>query len=222
MLRLEKQSGIDVVVMTPHFYAKRDQINVFISKRADALACVNAVASRSDAYPCIRTGAEVAYFPGISTANGLEKLYIGETKLLLLELPFTQWDQEISDEVEYLIKNRGCSVILAHIERYLRSQKSKYFFYHILDLPVIHQCNIGPLIRGEKKFGYLRRKNSKRLISNLFKEEQACLLGSDCHNLTNRPPNLAAGREVLSKQFGPAALQKIDALGNRLLRLESD
>lgn len=220
MLRLEKQSGIDVVVVTPHFYAERDRLDAFISKRADALARVNAVVSLSDAYPSIRAGAEVAYFPGISMANGLEKLYIAETNLLLLELPFTQWDQEISDEVESLITTRDCRVILAHIERYLRFRKNKSFFYHILDLPVIRQCNAGPLLREGKKFRPSYR--SSRLISNLFREGQACLLGSDCHNLTNHPPNLAAGREALSKQFGPAVLQQIDALGNRLLQLESD
>lgn len=221
MLRLEWQSGIDVVVMTPHFYAERDPLDVFLSRRADALARVNAVVSLWDRYPSIRMGAEVAYFPGISRANGLEKLYIAKTKLLLLELPFAQWDEEIADEVEYLSTARGCRVILAHIERYLRFQKIRAPFYRVLNLPVIFQCNAEWLLRGERKLLPLQRRDHS-LIGDLFKEGHASLLGSDCHNLTRRPPNLAAAREVLSKQFGPEVLQQIDALGNRLLQLESD
>ena len=42
-------------------------------------------------------------------------------------------------------------------------------------------------------------------------------LGSDCHNLTERRPNLREGRKVIEEKLGKEYLDAIDQRGQRLL-----
>ena len=41
-------------------------------------------------------------------------------------------------------------------------------------------------------------------------------LGSDCHNLTSRPPNLKEGRKVIMQKLGEAFLTRMDQNAQRL------
>lgn len=43
------------------------------------------------------------------------------------------------------------------------------------------------------------------------------ILGSDCHNMKTRLPNLQEGRNVIACKLGAQYLQEIDALGERIL-----
>ena len=51
----------------------------------------------------------------------------------------------------------------------------------------------------------------------MFRDDEAHLLGSDCHSLHRRPPNLGQGREVIRKKLGQAALDQIDRAGEQIL-----
>ena len=52
----------------------------------------------------------------------------------------------------------------------------------------------------------------------LLKKGYRLLLGSDCHDLDRRPPNLAAGREVIRKKAGESFLEEIDQNGREIMR----
>ena len=117
MLKISKEQGIDYMVATPHFHATRISISHFLEAREEAYKCVSEH-MESD-MPKLIPGAEVAYFEGISEAEGIEKLTVGNTGLLLLEMPFGQWNQPMVSEVERLIEGRHIQIMLAHLERYL-------------------------------------------------------------------------------------------------------
>ena len=72
--------------------------------------------------PYTLCGAEVAFFPGISHADGIEQLCLAGTNTMLLEMPFAQWKENELREVIYLM-DRGIHPLLAHIERFLPFQK---------------------------------------------------------------------------------------------------
>ena len=77
----------------------------------------------------------------------------------------------------------------------------------ILDFPVTVQINAGSLLDWKQR--------SK--IVKMFKHNKAHLLGSDCHGMHHRPPNLLQGRDMLEKKAGREVLDRIDALGEKIL-----
>lgn len=205
MLRRSKEHGITTIVATPHFYADSNTINHFLEKRKHALEKIENRLVFSA--PAIVAGAEVCFFSGIGHADGIDKLCIGRTKLILLEMPFRAWSEKDLYEIERLL-NGGITPIIAHLERFYPFQKDKQLIPALLDMPVLIQLNAECLLHWKQR----------RQAIKLFKSGQAHLLGSDCHNLTDRPQNLLEGRKVLEKKIGQQCLNQIDQLGASLLR----
>lgn len=201
MLDAAKAQGVEVLVATPHFYADRMSLRRFAENRRRALeeACPLA---EERGIRLIR-GAEVAFFSGISHANDLEELCLEGTDLLLLEMPFRPWTDGDLQEVDSLLR-RGYSVILAHPERFLPAERKA--MSALLDLPVLVQINGGSL---------LNRRTRRKAVKLLGRGD--ALLGSDCHNLTDRPVNLQAGRNAAAELLGADFLARLDQLGDQLL-----
>ena len=210
MLKMMKADGITQVMATPHFYGERESIERFLNRREICIAHLKR--KYTEDLPKISVGAEVAYFDGISGAGGLEQLCISGTELLLLEMPFSNWDDRIYREVEKLVKSNRFHLILAHVERYSGFQKGDSRYEDILDMDVTCQCNAERLLVWHKRNSVIR----------LFDRRRAALLGSDCHNLEKRRPNLAEGRAVLEKKLGTEILEYIDRSGEQLIEQYSE
>lgn len=217
--------GIDTIVATPHFYAWQDRVEEFLERRGNAYqsmlaACSDTSHMQSAGHlnpihdpsvirmPQLRLGAEVTYFRGISEAEKISQLTVEGTELFLLELPFEVWDAVVLQEVEELIEVRGFQVMLAHLERYLMIPENKKQIRRLLELPLHVQLNAGSLLDWKRKGKTLK----------LFKNSKSHVLGSDMHGVHRRPPNLAAGREVLQKKFGTAFIEELDRTGEKLLQ----
>lgn len=206
MLRVSAEQGVEMIQATPHFYASRDRIERFLDRRARAFDRLSQ--ALRPAWPRLLLGAEVAFFNGISMAEGIELLCLEGTDVLLLEMPFRPWSERDLKEVEDLIEVRGFRIVLAHLERYFLIRENHRRISRILELPLQVQVNAGSLLDWRRRGRALR----------LFRLGQAHLLGSDCHNLTDRPQNLAAGRRELSKRVGQECLARVDAAGERILK----
>jgi protein-tyrosine phosphatase len=205
MLRLSAQQGVDVMVATPHFYAWRDRVERFLQRRQEAWEALSP--NLTPELPQVLIGAEVAFFPGISTAEQVSQLTLQGTNVLLLEMPFQPWTQSNLAEVRSLMKDRGFHVVIAHLERYLSLPGNKKLVQELLELPVTVQLNAEDLLDWRRRGKLIR----------MFRKGQAHLLGSDSHGIHRRPPNLGQGREILQKKLGPEALERIDQAGARLL-----
>lgn len=207
MLHMEKKQGVNHIVATPHFYASRASIDRFLEKRTRAYdkVCQRIYEEEKD-LPDLRLGAEVYYFPGMGRAD-LSSLCIEGTNLILVEMPFAQWTNEMAEEISRIIKGQNLKVILAHLERFYRFQKKKDAWNRILAMPVIIQIN------AECMEGFFNR----RFATSVIKGGAPVILGSDCHNTSTRPPNLDRGYELLQKKLGADACKDIQALGERLL-----
>lgn len=205
MLQVARAQRIDTIVATPHFYAESMRIKDFLYKRQRAFSEVQ------EQEECIRIicGAEVFFFPGMARAEGLEQLQIGETNLLLLEMPFRPWSAYELNEVDLLLR-RGIRPIIAHLERFYRFQTDRAMIPALLDMPVIVQINAE----------YLLNWRTRRKALKLFQNGQAHLLGSDCHNVSSRPENLGEGRIVLEQKIGASFLKSLDEFGTSLLGME--
>lgn len=206
MLNIVSGQGVEWMIATPHFYASKDRIESFLERRQNAFEqiCDNLPANA----PRIRLGAEVAFFQGMSRADKLGLLTIENTEVLLLEMPFVPWEKSFVDEVEYILEKRKFQVVLAHLERYMISENKKRI-QELLELPVKVQINAESLTDWKKR---------SRLV-RMFRDGRADFLGSDCHGVHHRPPNLSEGREVLRKKLGQEFLDKMDAAGSSLLHI---
>ena len=213
MLREEMRQGVTQIVCTPHFYSNRMSADTFLKRREVSLSHVKArLDELGEHAPDLRVGAEVYFFSGMSEAARLPELCIEGTNVLLLEMPFSQWDERVYREVKAIISERRLSVVLAHVERYHGFQKKKQIWERVLDLPLTVQLNAGSFQKG-----LMRR----RFCIDMLRARPDSIIGSDCHNLTERPPNIAGAREMIAKKLGGEALAEVDRSAEKILQVQS-
>jgi protein-tyrosine phosphatase len=206
MLQASYWQGVDTMVATPHFYAERSSIAHFLSRRNDSCAGLQKAIGKLDDIPHIFLGAEVLYFQGISRARMLPLLCIEQTNILLLEMPFAQWDESMLREIEQLQEGQHLQVVIAHLDRYFLYQKNPYYINRLLEMPVGIQLNADAFF-GFRRYGALK----------LVKSGHVDALGSDCHNMTDRMPNMRTATKVIEKKLGAQYLEQIDGKCRRML-----
>jgi protein-tyrosine phosphatase len=159
--------------------------------------------------PEIRLGAEVYYFGSISAFPELDKLCIEGTRHLLLEMPFSEWTSTMLLEVERLVYDCNITPIIAHLDRYLDYRKNIDCVDRLVKMGALIQMN------GEYVNGLFTRTKALRLI----KSGVISLLGSDCHNLDKRAPNLDKTFDIIRKKCGQEMLDRIDRCGRGVLNI---
>ena len=114
MLRFSKKSGVNTVVSTSHCYAfeGNESIKRFLKRRKNAYTEVlSAIDGKEEDYPRIVMGCEVHLVKNLSTFSELPKLCIQNTDYILLEMPFSVWQDEHFEEI-YRITNLGLKPII--------------------------------------------------------------------------------------------------------------
>lgn len=200
------RQGITAVIATPHFYANDESVAQFLARRAQAMDTLRR--EMGDSGPCVRPGAEVRYYPGISRLEGLNELRIEGTRLLLLEMPETRWPGSVVRELLDLSGVRGTRIVLAHVER-CRGFQSPDVWPALLENGIRMQVNASYFLSWQTR---------RRALSALVQGE-VHFLGSDCHNMTARPPRIGEARLRIEKKLGADFLAQMDAYGCRRLNL---
>lgn len=195
MLSILSSQGVDTVVATPHFYPWRDTIEAFLERRQKAYAQL----PKDGSLPKICLGAEVAYFFGISRSAELSRLQLGKTKLLLIEMPFDSWTDRIVEDICDIHAKMGMQPVLAHVDRYRQRNQMGKYGKTLLEHGVYFQCNADAFLKGLKSRWALKQM----ALGNIH------FLGSDCHNLTSRPPLLQEAAEKIRKKLSQEGLDKI-------------
>ena len=199
VLRLSYAQGVRVIFATPHYYPV-ESVENFLARRQKAWATLQAQikAQGMTDIPQIVLGAEVAYRPGISSIEGIEELRFGNSRYLLLELPFQAWGKEELRQVSNFACARGITPILAHYERY-RTLQSREMYAKMAQQDVLIQRN------AESFDGFFGERRACREV----KLGKCHLLGSDCHNLRSRKPNLPMAAECLRRRGLDRELSRI-------------
>ena len=192
MLRRSWQQGVEVLVSTCHFYADEDYPAQFVERRNTAFRRLREATLRdAEAYPVVILGAEVLYFPGISEAQDIEMLTIGSGGAILIEPPMAPWSDTMLDEIVQLGENLHCKPVIAHVDRFMSMLGDKRLIDRVLEREMLVQVNAEYFIDP---------KTVKAAVRNL-KKGKIHLIGSDCHNLTTRCPNLRQARQQ-ARAFG--------------------
>ncbi|HKK96005.1 MAG TPA: CpsB/CapC family capsule biosynthesis tyrosine phosphatase [Anaerovoracaceae bacterium] len=208
MLNKLKSQGIDSIVLTPHYYFDCECVDNFLDRRRKCLHKLIIASKFVEDLPQMYIGAEVAFFPNMSNHEGLDKLCIEGTKYMLLEMPFARWQKSHVEEVDKIYINRGIIPIIAHIERYIEFQKGTQYVNELLDLNVLIQINSE----------ILKKKNFVKKHLSFIIDNEVYLLGSDCHNMEGRAPNMDIASKYMKKKFKNDKLKQIDLLGEEVLK----
>lgn len=205
MLKALSEQGITRVVATPHFYANDESVSDFLSRRQASLERLKS--SLSAETPEILTGAEVRYYDGISRLSELKSLCIQGTQLLLLEMPETRWTEYTVKELIDISSDGKVTLVLAHIERYLAYQKPEVFYW-LLRNGILMQINAS----------FINGFFSQRKAIKLLKNNEVHFLGSDCHNMTGRPPDIGRALDSVQKKLGKNFAESFDDYVNNFFK----
>ena len=203
MLRMEAAQGIRHVVATPHFYPRHDSPERFLERRDRAEKLLRERIAQEPGLPEISVGAEVYFFPGISDSDALKQLTIGEKRFILIEIQEAPWGDHVFRELEGIYVKQGLVPVIAHIDRYIAPFRTYGIPERLEDLPVLVQANAG----------FFLRSATKGMAMRMLSKGQIHLLGSDCHNLSNRPPRLGEAVDAIRKRLGDHVLERIENTG---------
>lgn len=199
MLRRQAEQGITRVVATPHFYARHDNPERFLSRRAEAEALLREAMTAESGLPELVMGSEVHYFAGISHCDVLGELTIHGRRCILIEMPPPPWTESMYRDLEGVFVRQNLRPIIAHVDRYIRPLRTYRIPQRLAELPVLVQANAE----------FFLQRRTQKLAMDLLRTGRIHVLGSDCHNLTDRPPNLEAAVREISRCCGEEVLNRL-------------
>ncbi len=210
MLQMETQQGINTVVATPHFYPNHDDPEKFLKRRAEAEKKLRTALENQENFPELIMGAEVYFFPGMADSDVLERLTIEGKGCMIIEMPRAPWTKSMFRELENISVKQGIVPILAHIDRYIRPFQTHGIPEMLKDMPVMVQANAN----------FLLNAHTRRMALRMLQKDQIQLLGSDCHNLTDRQPNMGKALALIEQRLGTEVLERIAS--NQKVLLQTD
>lgn len=200
MLKMEAEQGIRHVIATPHFYPRHDRPERFLRRRKEAEARLREEMEKHTGLPQVSVGAEVHFFSGISHSDILSALTIDQKKCILIEMPHIPWTEKMYRELEDIREECGLTPILAHLDRYIGPLRTHGIPERVEQLPVLVQANAG----------FFLRRTTAGMALRMLKEDRIHLLGSDCHNLEERSPNLGFAVQKIQQRLGTEAISRVN------------
>jgi len=207
LLRQEAKQGIRHVVATPHFYPRYDDPDQFFVNREAAESLLRRELEVQPGLPEVTVGAEVHFFPGMSHSDILSGLTIGGKQCILIEMPGVPWSESMYRELAMIPERQGLTPVIAHMDRYIAPLRTYKIPERLVELPVLVQANAS----------FFLRSSTRKLALKLLRQGKIQVLGSDCHNLTTRPPNLEEAVSVIRNHLGEAVLEEIRYYQNQIL-----
>jgi len=204
LLEMQKRQGVKTVVATPHFYANDEAVDSFLERRRESFESLKLETGINTLE--IVCGAEVRYYPGISRMVELKKLCIEGSKVLLLEMPMSRWTEYTVRELVELAGASDITIVLAHVERYYKLQKAE-MWERIYRSGTLMQVNAS----------YFTEFSTRHKAVTLLSKGEIHFIGSDCHNLTSRPPKLDRAYGVIKKKLGEDFINVMNEYGYSVL-----
>ncbi len=181
-------------VCTPHFYPMEGTMENFLLNRSKAMEAVNH--SKIN----LIAGSETYLHRYLFHYTDLKPLCIENTNYLLLEFPDMKvWNMEYMNDLDEIIGYYNINPIIAHIDRYRPLLRSKKLLKELKQKGCLLQLNVSALSDS----------GTRRRALKLIEEEYVDLLGSDCHDLSYRPPNIKEAQKIISHKLGENTWDKL-------------
>lgn len=207
MLQKMAEQGITRVVATPHFYAHRDTPNRFLARRSRAEVALRQEMAKYTDLPEVIVGAEVYYFPGMSNSDMLPAMTINGTNYILIEMHDSPWNESMYRELENIRIRQGLVPIIAHVDRYITPMRQHGIPDRLQNMDVCVQANAE----------FFLDWRTSRFAMQLLESGYLHLLGSDCHNLKRRSPNLELAVKKIQKKLGDDPIRRIQRYETQIL-----
>ena len=110
-------------------------------------------------------------------------------------------------ELEELYVRRGLTPIVAHVDRYISPFRTFGIPKKLEELPVLVQANAE----------FFLNRYTADMALRMLKKERIHLLGSDCHDLHSRKPNLGDAVDLIQKRLGGQVVSGINSLSQDVL-----
>lgn len=197
MLSESYKQGVRTVIATPHCEINtEDDIDVFLQSRSKSFKILKDAMAKDDRkFPEIVLGCEYQISKPCRNFEKLRSLCIENTNYILVEMPYSQWNENYYDYLYDLTLN-GMRPIIAHVERFLNQKKK---FYNLFSLDLLYQVNTGSFLSS----------STRRHIPDLFTCGAVQFIGSDMHNMDNRPQNMKEVTERILKSYGDSCLNSL-------------
>ena len=211
LLKRECEQGIDTVYLTPHFYPTDMSLNEFLQNRDEAFeklkTAIDQTGDEELSSIDLRLGAEIYYFPGIADATQLTDASMEKLPCILIEPPMEHFRESMLRDIEKINSTMGLVPIIAHVDRYCRVVGDYSFFDAIKGRKILVQCN------GT----FFINVNTEAEALEYLKSGAIHILGSDCHNLTNRVPNIGYAKAAIEEKGYGEYYTSLEAKSERLV-----
>lgn len=190
LLKMLKEQGVNNVFLTPHFYAYSSSAENYTEIREKALNKLIEELKTNQLDINLYLGSEVYFFEELWRIEDISKLCIKGTNYILVEMPFSEWTDSMIRSFEKLI-GKGFTPVLAHFERYLRYGKNLSKVYELVEMGVLLQMNCA----------FLNKFSTRRKAIKFIRKGMVSILGTDCHNLSDRKPDYLSACEYVRKKL---------------------
>ncbi|MEA4831260.1 MAG: CpsB/CapC family capsule biosynthesis tyrosine phosphatase [Oscillospiraceae bacterium] len=171
-IALLKKNGITHIYSTSHYIPHREPVDDFICRRKEAYAkLVSELESDGKSIPEIRLGAEVHMEKGISQNDKLPLLCIEGTNVILLELPYREYEPWMLEEIYNIVFKFKIHPLIAHLNRYFSIYNDSQLSQILSVKNAVYQFNLE---------AFESRSSSRRII-RLISGGLPAVFGTDYH-----------------------------------------
>lgn len=211
LISMLKSQGVTQIVSTSHYYPLQQSVADFLVKRNKAYDTIKSQVPEGIE---IRLASEVYFDEKVKDYWKMEDLAIEGTSFILIEFPHTlRWSKRLIPNLLSFIETTGLTPILVHIEKYHPIRIKPSLVRKFIDVGCIIQCNTNSFLC----------KKTATLAFKLLKRFQVHCLGTDTHNVTERPPRYQEAVELITKKAGIKYLDFLQSnMSNILLDQDFD
>lgn len=204
MLEMLEKSGVQNLVLSPHFYCGSTDMEKLLKKRAEAY---EELKSEYKGNISLRLGAEIGANVKYNKFSALKKLAIDGGKYILLELPFQKDWSRLGAWLVELIEETDLIPIIAHVEYYEQVLAKPQIVSDFIDMGCKIQVNATSFLDT----------GLQNLVFKLLETGHVHCIGSDAHNLERRPPKIGECFEKIESTLGGEYIDKINNSSNKIL-----
>lgn len=203
MLKDSYMQGVDLCVATPHcIIHNQDDISIFLKKRKKSADLLFEHIEDINGVPEIFLGAEVYLDNDLSRYRDIEKLCIGSSRYMLVELSGT----EAINTAEWLynLRLRKIKPIIAHIDRYAIY---KEYLQEFADMDIVYQVNASRFLSI----------GGRKIIKNIMQYTDKFVVSSDMHNVTERKCNMQKAYVKARKKYSNILEEMFEKRSNLMI-----
>ncbi|HEX2939273.1 MAG TPA: CpsB/CapC family capsule biosynthesis tyrosine phosphatase, partial [Ruminiclostridium sp.] len=192
LIQLEQANGVEAIAFTPHFRYEYGKISDFAKKRDNAHQNLLKEMRENRIDMPTFLGAEVYLYPEIVYDADKDKLTIGGTDYMLVELSMTSYYDWVP-RILYNLKLDGIIPIIAHVERYPYLRNKPELLYDLVSAGAVAQVNARSIAEKSK---------SRDIVWNFIENNLVHIIATDTHSVKHRPPYMKEAMVQIDKKFG--------------------